>query len=244
MLPQPPESVLCRTAVGTRPSSRRDLDCCHYLGRPRVATLGLSCTPNRQLGREPKNASFKNVSKPNEVRSRVFLPGLEPGKSPTGQTHGLPNRSWIKDGQRNNGSDLTFSRCSPNRQLAVRDAGGSRTHFDRVAAGCLAVWLQRQASSSGVEPDPRPSQGRMHSATLRGQRGASMRGEGREGGRLFSPSPLILAPRSRVSEGNRTRRLDLHRVACRPLHHRHHQPVVPAGFEPAIFPMSWERPTR
>ena len=24
-----------------------------------------------------------------------------------------------------------------------RDAGGSRTHFDRVATGCLAVWLQR-----------------------------------------------------------------------------------------------------
>src|SRR5438128_839115 len=25
-----------------------------------------------------------------------------------------------------------------------RDAGGSRTHFDRVAAGGLAVWLQRR----------------------------------------------------------------------------------------------------
>jgi hypothetical protein len=25
-----------------------------------------------------------------------------------------------------------------------KDAGGSRTHFNRVAAGCLAVWLQRQ----------------------------------------------------------------------------------------------------
>ena len=49
-----------------------------------------------------------------------------------------------------------------------RDAGGNRTHFDRVAAGCLAIWLQRQVSSSGVEPDPRPSQGRVRSATLRG----------------------------------------------------------------------------
>jgi hypothetical protein len=28
-----------------------------------------------------------------------------------------------------NGSDATFNRCSPNRQLAVRDAGGNRTHL-------------------------------------------------------------------------------------------------------------------
>ena len=27
------------------------------------------------------------------------------------------------------------------------DAGGSRTHFDRVAAGCRAVWLQRRDSA-------------------------------------------------------------------------------------------------
>lgn len=26
-----------------------------------------------------------------------------------------------------------------------RDAGGNRTHFHRVAAGCLAVWLQRHS---------------------------------------------------------------------------------------------------
>ena len=30
----------------------------------------------------------------------------------------------------------------------VRDAGGSRTHFDRVAAGCRAVWLQRHCARS------------------------------------------------------------------------------------------------
>ena len=40
LLPQSPESVLRRTAVGTRSSSRRDLEGCHYLGRPRIATLG------------------------------------------------------------------------------------------------------------------------------------------------------------------------------------------------------------
>ncbi len=28
-----------------------------------------------------------------------------------------------------------------------RDAGGSRTHLDRVAAGCRAVWLQRRIPS-------------------------------------------------------------------------------------------------
>ena len=37
--------------------------------------------------------------------------------------------------------------CSPNRQLAGKDAGGSRTHFDRFAAGSLAIWLQRQFSA-------------------------------------------------------------------------------------------------
>ena len=29
-----------------------------------------------------------------------------------------------------------------------KDAGGSRTHFDRVAADCRAVWLQRQSARS------------------------------------------------------------------------------------------------
>ena len=51
-----------------------------------------------------------------------------------------------------------------DRTMQVRDAGGSRTHLNRVAAGRLAVWLQRQEramSSPGIEPGPRPSQGRM-----------------------------------------------------------------------------------
>ncbi len=53
-----------------------------------------------------------------------------------------------------------------------KDAGGSRTHLNRVAAGRLAVWLQRREwaanvasvcpmSSPGVEPGLRPSQGRV-----------------------------------------------------------------------------------
>jgi hypothetical protein len=50
---------------------------------------------------------------------------------------------------------------SPNE--ARRDAGGSRTHLNRVAAGRLAIWLQRRKvmSMPGIEPGPRPSQSRM-----------------------------------------------------------------------------------
>jgi hypothetical protein len=102
-----------------------------------------------------------------ELRRLATPAGIEPAT--IGSMYSKP-AVGPKDGQRNNGSDATFPRCSPNRQLAVRDAGGSRTHCYRVAAGCLAVQRQRQVSSSGVEPDPRPSQGRMHSATLRGQK--------------------------------------------------------------------------
>ncbi len=43
----------------------------------------------------------------------------------------------------------------------IRDAGGNRTHLNRVAAGHLAIWLQRQVSSPGVEPGLRPSRGRV-----------------------------------------------------------------------------------
>src|SRR5439155_25526266 len=87
-----------------------------------------------------------------------------------------------------------------------RDAGGNRTHFDRVAAGCLAIWLQRRAlSSSGVEPDLRPSQGRVPSATPRGQK---------------HPGP----------DSNRDP--DLRRVRCCPLHHQDNQEPT-AGFAPA-----------
>ena len=51
----------------------------------------------------------------------------------------------------------------------LRDAGGSRTHFNRFAAGGLAVWLQRhQVARPGIEPGLRPSQSRVQSATLTG----------------------------------------------------------------------------
>jgi hypothetical protein len=202
-----------------------------------------------------------------------------------------------------------------------RDAGGNRTHFDRVAAGCLAVWLQRQVSSSGVEPDPRPSQRRMHpphpediSAPPR-NRTSSCSFEDcravRHTRRTFCLRiPTWSRTRTWTFGGSyavhytigtffckKSRRLDSHQheavygtaaflyratsaksrsapirtvsssfgdrllaqehtpvEGCPrgiepaastftashaiPLHHRHHQPVVPAGFEPAIFPMS------
>ena len=39
-----------------------------------------------------------------------------------------------------------------------KDAGGSRTHFDRVAAGCRAVWLQRLNSLAAYRETETPSQ--------------------------------------------------------------------------------------
>jgi hypothetical protein len=90
-----------RTAVGTRSSSRRDLEGCHYLGRPRIATLGPLMYSQPAVGSRTQISSFmQQQKKPNEDRLRAFLPGLEPGESPTGQTHGLPNRSWVRDSQR------------------------------------------------------------------------------------------------------------------------------------------------
>jgi hypothetical protein len=67
----------------------------------------------------------------------------------------------------------------------------------------------------------------------------------------FEPCPAALetacSPRStllfRVSGGSRTRRHDLHRVACKTVTPQTPS-LVPAGFEPAIFPMSRECPAR
>ncbi len=60
---------------------------------------------------------------------------------------------FLKSHAANEGScsDVTFDRCSLDRQLASRDAGGSRTHFNRVAAGCLTVGLQRHAANIVTE---------------------------------------------------------------------------------------------
>ena len=53
----------------------------------------------------------------------------------------------------------------------IRDAGGSRTHLKllcRQPPYRLAPAPSHSVSSPGVEPGPRPSQGRVRSATLRG----------------------------------------------------------------------------
>ena len=88
---------------------------------------------------------------------------------------------------------VTFQKRQPTRKMVqtrhcedVVQTGSWRSETpvgieptsNRVAAGCLAIGRQRQVSSSGVEPDPRPSQGRVRSATLRGyDEGRGMRGE-------------------------------------------------------------------
>ena len=51
---------------------------------------------------------------------------------------------WFATERRGNSSDGThFQDVIRACSRFVRNAGGSRTHFDRVAAGCLAIWLQR-----------------------------------------------------------------------------------------------------
>ena len=128
-----------------------------------------ACTPNRQsvLYRWPGDEEM--------VRTLLYPVELHPPFdcrvddrirtdntcTPTGSRRGQ-GQLQAKTANEENGSDMSLKRCSLNRQLAVRDAGGNRTHFCRVAAGRLAIWLQRQVSSSGVEPDPRPSQSRVH----------------------------------------------------------------------------------
>jgi hypothetical protein len=76
-----------------------------------------------------------------------------------------------KDSQRGDDSDATFSRCSPNRQLAVIDTSGIRTHSYECFSFIphLSSFILHPSSLipllKGVRgesnPPPRPSQGRM-----------------------------------------------------------------------------------
>ncbi len=130
--------------------------------------------------------------------------------------------------------------AGPARPAAClqRDAGGSRTHFNRVAAGRLAVWLQRRTfgpnrcprqesnlaldlrtvacssntlqgrelssmPSPGVEPGPRPSEGRVRSVT---PRGLTVPPGLRPRRRLFNKCS-ILVPTLRVGTPGRTLRV-------------------------------------
>jgi len=62
-----------------------------------------------------------------------------------------PDDTPCRAGGRWRAAGLSARRCPAaclklgrrSRRAFARDAGGSRTHFDRVAAGRLAVWLQR-----------------------------------------------------------------------------------------------------
>ena len=74
-----------------------------------------------------------------------------------------------------------------------RDAGGSRTHFDRVAAGCLAVWLQRPWSERDV-----PARSRTWPSTF-ARSCASLTLRGREGS--IAVPPPGAEPGPRPSEG-------------------------------------------
>ena len=117
LLPQPPESVLRRTAVGTRSSSRRDLEGHHYLGRPRIATLGLSCTPNRQLSRDRRNPPSRwerDSQRSNWFRHRgkdVIRTGSWPSETPVGVEPtfaGLQPAAWPS------GSSVKYPRQESN----------------------------------------------------------------------------------------------------------------------------------
>ena len=137
-----------------------------------------------------------------------------------------------------------------------RDAGGSRTHFDRVATGCLAVWLQRlvekcSRQESNLVLDLRRVA--CESTILREQiestpprnRTSSCGSEDRRAsttleGLTDQVSRPGFEPRARAPTG--AAGWSLRRVQCDPLHHRdvlntksrrldshQHQPVYKTG---------------
>jgi hypothetical protein len=63
---------------------------------------------------------------------------------PAGRIGNPSTGNWDKSSPTRNDSDGTFGKNVVRIGSWPRDAGGSRTHFDRVAAGGLAVWLQRR----------------------------------------------------------------------------------------------------
>ena len=113
---------------------------------PGIATLGPSCTPSRQLGMLFQKAL-------NEVSSRrcswhqVRSLGCSPDRQLSVYCD-LPTRFWLR----------YFS--APKVDVIrvgswlVRDAGGNRTHFERVAPDCRAVWLQRHVARSKRASNP------------------------------------------------------------------------------------------
>ena len=143
-----------------------------------------------------------------------------------------------------------------------RDAGGSRTHLNRVAGGCRAVWLQRHViqcprQESNLVFDLRRVA--CKSATLRGHVSFSAPPRNRTPSCRFEVCRAIRhTRRASVSTRNRTwiwtfggsmRSLHhrdiqcpdlesnqdqgLRRALCDPLHHRDVQPEPTTGFAPA-----------
>ena len=110
------------------------------------------------------------------LRSSILRPTAAPGKA----EHARPALVVERD------AVMTIDRSQG------RDAGGSRTHLNRVAAGRLAVWLQRQESEC-----PRQELNLVHdlrrvvceSVTLRGHDQNVSRGQG------FEPCPRVLEAR-------------------------------------------------
>ena len=76
-------------------------------------------TGGKAVSRVPSRQSVTYRSRPNEVVAETRCLGHQVNSLDV-----VPAGSW-----------------------ALRDAGGSRTHLDRIAAGCRAVWLQRRGIS-------------------------------------------------------------------------------------------------
>jgi hypothetical protein len=120
------------------------------------------------------------------------------------------------------------------RRASARDAGGSRTHFeplcrrppDRRASASVRRSVRRSGgmSSPGVEPGPRPSHGRVPSATLRGRCRMT---------RQCSP-----VPRPGIGPG-----LAVSKTAVRPPHSRGNKPVPLPGVEPGLRPSGGRVPS-
>ena len=98
---------------------------------------------------------------------------------------------------------------------------------NRVAAGCLAVQPQRRERLATGVPRVFFFQCPRQDSNLR----YDLRRVACDSATLRGPRPARQA--SRVVGGSRTRRRDIHRVACQPLQHDHHRcPVPRPGFEP------------
>src|SRR5207248_2019483 len=75
-----------------------------------------------------------------------------------------PDRRETNPGRRRSdgASRLLENGATVPRGAVARNAGGSRTHFDRVATGCLAVRLRRSQRESGRQGSRTLTPSRAH----------------------------------------------------------------------------------